>query len=442
MTGTPSSLPKRLHAYLSVPDLTEVWQALRARLERNGLQVTGTLVVDLSEVAADRLSGLLSRSISPGPGRRLKLAELDTALRHSAAGQGLISVLEVLSGQPLTDRTAARRDSLAEWAHVWQHLDASVAEAGLADASWVPDWIAGLRRTGILTRAGTGAAIRALTHALSALEILAASSPPHALERPSDDWPGTNATSMERGTLATRVTGDAHGLDDSQLASAVLLRAAAAALGRSMPESAADRRELWQVLGVATDTVSGTVLVWALRPPGSDPWSTMMRQRADLGLITHLTVHELEQAGDVALAAPGETLSVCENPQVLQAVAHARASSPLICLSGNPAVAATTLLRALIHAGHSVRYHGDFDWPGVAIAGRVIALGATPWRMLAVNYQNAVATLDAEHAVALTGKPVPTPWDPALASAMAVHGLAVHEESIVDELIADLPPKF
>jgi len=205
-----------------------------------------------------------------------------------------------------------------------------------------------------------------------------------------------------------------------------------------VPESAADRRELWQALGVATDAVSGTVLVWALRPPGTDPWSTMMRQRADLGLISHLTLHELEQAGNVALAPPGQTISVCENPQVLQAVAHARATSPLICLSGNPAFAGTRLLRALIDARHSVRYHGDFDWPGVAIAGRVIAMGATPWRMLAIDYQNASATLDAEHAVALTGKPVPSPWDPALASAMTAHGLAVHEESIVDQLIADL----
>lgn len=246
---------------------------------------------------------------------------------------------------------------------------------------------------------------------------------------------------MERGTLATRVTGDAHGLDDSQLASAILLRAAAAALGRSTPGSAKDRRELWHALGVATDTVSGTVLVWALRPPGTDPWSTMMRQRADLGLITHLTLHELKQTGDIALAPPGQTMSVCENPQVLQAVAHARATSPLICLSGNPAVAGTRLLQALIDVGHSVRYHGDFDWAGVAIAGRIIAMGATPWRMLAIDYQNALATLDAEHALALIGKPVPTPWDPALASAMAVHGLAVHEESIVDELVSDLIDK-
>jgi Protein of unknown function C-terminus (DUF2399) len=68
-------------------------------------------------------------------------------------------------------------------------------------------------------------------------------------------------------------------------------------------------------------------------------------------------------------------------------------------------------------------------------------MGAAPWRMLAIDYQNAPATLNAEHAVALIDKPVPSPLDPALASAVTVCGLAVHEESIVDELIADLVDK-
>jgi uncharacterized protein (TIGR02679 family) len=164
----------------------------------------------------------------------------------------------------------------------------------------------------------------------------------------------------------------------------------------------------------------------------------MMRGRADLGLITHLTLHELDRAGPVEFAVPGQTISVCENPQVLQAAAHAGAGMPLLCLSGNPATAGTRLLRALIGVGSPVRYHGDFDWPGVAIAGRIIALGAAPWRMSAGDYRKAVADLDADHAVALTGNPVPTAWDPALAAAMSARGLAVHEESTLPDLLADL----
>src|SRR5262249_13706974 len=162
---------------------------------------------------------------------------------------------------------------------------------------------------------------------------------------------------------------------------------------------------------------------------GTDRWSTMMRERADLGLVTHLTLHELERAGPVAFTEPGQTVSVCENPQVLQAAAHANASRPLLCLSGSPAAAGTNLLRTLISAAPPVRYHGDVDWPGIAIANRIIAAGAVPWRMSATDYRTAAANLDDDHAVALTGKAVPTPWDPALASAMTARGLAVHEES-------------
>jgi len=423
MTGTP--LPAELRAYLSTPALTPVWAAARTRLERNGLQATGELTLDLDDTAADRLSGLLGRPLQSGTGRRVKLADLDAALRRSAAGQGLISILEILDGRALTNRVAVRQDAQAQWAQVWQRLDAALAAAGLADAAWVPDWIAGLRRTGVLTRAGTDAAIRVLTHAVSGLGILL---------RPTDEQrPG-----WELAALATRVTGGAHGLDDSSLASVVLLRAGAHALGQPVPESAADRRELWQALGVATDSISGTVLAWQLRPPGTNPWSRMMRDRADLGLITHLTLHELDRAGSVEFAAAGQIVSVCENPQVLQAAAHAHTEMPLVCLSGNPASVGTRLLRTLIAAGNPVRYHGDFDWPGVAIAGRVLALGAAPWRMSADDYRSAVAQLDADHAVALTGNPAPTEWDPALAAAMSSRGLAVHEESVLPDLLADL----
>jgi uncharacterized protein (TIGR02679 family) len=172
--------------------------------------------------------------------------------------------------------------------------------------------------------------------------------------------------------LASRCTGTAHGLDDGTLTSALVLRAAAAALGEPVPDRAATRRALWERLGVVTDVISGTVLTWSLRPPGTGPWSQMMRARADLGLVTHLTVHELRAAGaGTLLASPGTVVSVCENPQVLQAAARAAVPGVLLCLSGNPASAGMLALDRFVDCGTVVRYHGDFDWPGVGIAGRV-----------------------------------------------------------------------
>src|SRR5437763_4653962 len=197
-----TSLPPQLRAYLSTPALAQVWAAARTRLERNGLQTTGELTLDLDDTAADRLSGLLGRPLQPGTGRHVKLADLDAALRRSAAGHGLISTLEILDGRALTNRVAVRQDAQAQWAQVWQRLDDRLAAAGLAGAAWVPEWIAGLRRTGVLTRAGTDAATRALTHAVSALGIVL---------RPTDEQPA----GRELAALATRAAGNAHALADT-----------------------------------------------------------------------------------------------------------------------------------------------------------------------------------------------------------------------------------
>jgi hypothetical protein len=38
----------------------------------------------------------------------------------------------------------------------------------------------------------------------------------------------------------------------------------------------------------------------------------------------------------------------------------------------------------------------------------------------------------------LAGDPVPTPWDPGLASAMARHDVRIEEELSLDSLLADL----
>ena len=430
MTNADSPFPPALHAYLSSPSLAPVWSAARARLERNGLQPTGTVTVDLGPSAAQYLAGLVSAAIAPGAARRISLAALDTALRRSSGGRGLVSVLETLDGSPVADRRATREQNQADWSNVWQRLDSALHDAGLAGAPWVPGWIASLKRGGILTRAGFIAAGKALDNAVAGLAFL--------LEPANGRGTAEYEQTWELAALASRVTGTAHGFDETTLASSVLLRAAAHALDRPIPESANDRRDLWAALGVAADTLSGTVLAWQVRPTGSDRWSAMMRDRADLGVVTHLTLHELAVAGSTPWLPPDQVVSVCENPQVMQAAVRAATTTPLLCLSGNPASVGTRLLGRLIESGNPVRYHGDFDWPGVSLAGRVMKQGAAAWRMSAEDYITAVAALDADHAIALTGRSVPTPWDPSLAAAMSAHGLVVHEEFVISDLLSDL----
>ncbi|MCM1973181.1 TIGR02679 family protein [Streptomyces sp. G1] len=433
MTAHPlPPLPAPVRSYLDDPSLTALWAAARKRLERNRLAPTGAVQAQLDAEGAKRLGGLLGTRLEPGL-RRIQLGALDAALRASAAQCGLVSVVAELTGRPLQDLMSVKEAQQTAWTATWQKLDGDLTSAGLAHAGWIAEWLGELRSSGILTRAGIEAAATALSSAVRTIATLT--------NTPLHTPVGTGAEAVkqwELSELAAHTTGDAHGLDEGRLTGLLVLKAIAAACTLPSPDSAASRRLLWERVGVSTDSLSGTVMVWQLAPPGPHPWAQMMRTRRDLSLVTHLTLQELRSVPDAALAVPGTMVHFCENPQVLQAAARYCLPGVLVCGSGNPSAAGWELLQRLITDGADVAYHGDFDWPGIAIAHRVIQAGARPWRMHASDYLNAVRERTAERLTPLSGPAAPTPWDPRLAAAMAQHGLAVHEEAQLHYLLADL----
>lgn len=416
MVGIPSAL----RAHLADPSLAGLWQLVRRRLEHSGHAVTGVAEIELDEEGADRLGGLLGRPL--GAGRvRVRLADLDTALRNSAAAQGLVPVVAALTGSPVRDLPAERASRDQGWDRVWSGLDDDLVRAGLAAAGWLPDWLRWLHG-GVVRRLGVQHATVTLRRVVAVLAEVAPALDADALPRPT----------RMLGELASRTTGSAHGLDEGKSAAALVLRAGAIALGVSPPADARERRLLWQRLGVETDAISSTVLTWQLRPPGTGPWSAMMRERADLGLVTHLSLRELDGIGQTLLTA-SNTVHACENPQVLQAIADAGVEQPVICLSGNPGVAGLRLVGEL-----RPRYHGDFDWPGVGIATRVFGAGGQPWRMSVSDYRDALVTTPSGDLLPLEGAPIATAWDTDLGVEMIRRGAAVHEEAVIETLIADL----
>ncbi len=407
------AIPAELRSYLLAPSLKPLWAVLRDRLERNGHAVRGYVAAELDDEAADRLGGLLGRPVGTGVAR-VRLADLDAALRSSAAARGLVPVVAELTGAPLRNRPAERDAARAGRQELWADFGRLLAAHGLTGRDWVQPWAAWLRRSGVLTRLPPARAAAALSISVQTLvRVLDEAHPPLGLAE-----------------LASEITGDAHGLDDGSPAAPLVLRGIAYALDVPPAASAAGRRESWQRVGVSTDEISGTVITWGLRPPGADRWSAMMRERADLGLITHLTVHELQRAAELTRA--GEVVHACENPQVLQRLAAAGAGRPVACFSGNPAAAGMALL-----ARAEVRYHGDFDWPGIAIARRVFDRGARPWLFGKDDYVEAVERLPAGTRLGLTGRIEATPWDESLCTAMIATNVAVHEEAIIDLLLAD-----
>ena len=92
-------------------------------------------------------------------------------------------------------------------------------------------------------------------------------------------------------------------------------------------------------------------------------------------------------------------------------------------------------------AGARLAYRGDFDWPGVAIANRMIGrYDARPWRMGATDYEQHVATARDRGTPlpSLAGTTVDAAWDPELTPAMTALGIAVQEESALEILLSDL----
>lgn len=298
---------------------------------------------------------------------------------------------------------------------------AALEAAGLADGDWAEEWIAGSRRAGLLRRSAESGdeLVRRAVACISALPAVSGGSP------------------IGRGELAATRAGGAHALDDGHRLTALVLRAAALIVAADYPTTPAGRRELWSLVGIVSDSVSATVLVANLRPSGRGLLSRHLRERADVRLPTHLCARDLAHE---PLALPrGEHVFACENPRVLEAALDAGATAPIVCLQGNPTVVTREFLARLAEAGCTIAYRGDFDWPGIAIANRLIAtIGCRTWLYDHETYRRALAQSQSEDRPALIGAPVEASWDPELVSVMVAAGTVVHEEALLDDLVASL----
>jgi hypothetical protein len=189
-----SGIPPSLRDYLLTPSLQPLWSGLRH--ECTGHALRGSVVVPLDDDGADRLSGLLGRAVPAGE-TRVRLVDLDTSLRSSVAGRGLVTVVAELTGEPLRNRPAERDAARAGRQRLWAHLDLLLAERNLAAQEWVPQWTQWCRRGGLLTRLPAAEAITTASIAIQVLaRVLDDSHPPIGLAE-----------------LASEIIGDAHGLD-------------------------------------------------------------------------------------------------------------------------------------------------------------------------------------------------------------------------------------
>ena len=406
-----------LRGAFSGPEYARLLAVARRSLERTGGDLTATVTVRQADDAERKaIIGITGQYRAEGSAAiGVGLADLDRAVRETT-GTGLIDLLERI-GPPLKDRPADRR-RLADGREA---IVRSAENSFLNDRDWYQSWLSAIAADGTLTRLVNSADADRIGQAVRVLE---------AVEH--------RAEPIQLAELAAATTGDTKALNHGSTLATLVLRALAIRAGVGKPVTTEHRRELWDAHGVIVDDLASRVLVLnlAARGDGLGEWLTDASAR---GVPFYVTLQQLVTMPVVPAVTPEPTVHVCENPAVLRRAAadlgpRARA---LICTEGQPSTAFHRLAAAITATGGRLRYHGDFDWPGIAIATAVIRRhNATPWRMSAVDYQAGIRE-DADH-VKLSGQPQPTPWDPALADTMITTGRAVYEESVADALIADL----
>jgi hypothetical protein len=417
------------------PEYQRLLTAARRSLERTGGALTGRIsVADPDDAERKAIIGITGVH-QPAGTRRLtvSLTALDAAVLRGT-GYGLVALLTELGG-PLRNRPGAAASLAASRAELVALAEASPL---YLTRDWYRQWLSELRQDGTLTRLATQGDGGPFGQAIRVLEFLdgrpmggePTGAGPVGAERAGAGLAGAGPIALP--ALAAQITGDTKALNHGTGLSTLVLRALAVRAGVARPGSAAERRDLWDRAGVMVDDLASRVLVLNL-PAEGEGLGEWLTSAAAYGTPFQVTLHQLT-AHPIRVSCP--RVFVCENPAVLRRACAelGAASPPLVCTEGRPSTAFHRLMGLVVGAGAELWYHGDFDWPGVAIAADVIdRYGGRPWRMGASDYLEAVRS-----GIRLGGDPVDAPWDPQLREAMCAEGHAVYEETVGDQLLADL----
>jgi uncharacterized protein (TIGR02679 family) len=391
---------------LGAPELARLVDALARRIAL-GRTLSGRITVTAHAGERAAIAALFGRRPGSGTTISADLDRLDAIVRNSGVADSLVDAVEQLRGPIVVEREQVEALRRA-WDVAYEPLDSLVATR-----PELAGWVTGLRSRGAVRRyvdtpdEGTRL-LRQVALVLSALPV----------------------DGEARPRLAARLLGSAHALDVGTATASLVLSALAVLHGTPVAgqgrRGAQERRKLWASAGVAIDELSSTVLVHRLALPG--PAGDLTRAGEPV-ILTLRQVHGLE------VPVPRAPVFICENPSVVDAAARelGDACPPLVCIQGQPSLAADALLRRL--AGAGLRYHGDFDWGGLRIANRVYEMfGFEPWRFQTVDLERYADIPGA----ALKGTRVHAKWDAYLMPALEGRATRLEEEQVLDVLLADL----
>lgn len=411
----------RLHRLLGGEQLAALRKRLRRRFERAPADspIEHIRLDGLTEKEHAALAALLGRPQRYANSLQIDIRLVDAALQRAGIAASLCDALAQLDG-PIANLAAAR---LRE-EQLWSRVIDGCAHRDLADFLQAPEGPRLLKRL-----ARHDSVVPELCHGAEGV-----------LRR-------LPAKGIARSQLAAEVLGDAHALDNGQPVATIVL-----AVWRRLAQRQDDNettdfmtdlqqagandqriREIWASAGVLVNELARPALFLNL------PIKTSGNDFPHDGEPSYRSLRALLRAPPSWNVA-GRTVYVCENPNILAIAADhwGRNCAPLVCTEGMPAAAQQCLLSQLAAGGARLRYHGDFDWPGLRIGNYVMReFGAEPWRFGLADYIAAVRAVgNAGHP--LQGKAAEAEWDMALASAMQQHRLAVAEEALAFSLLQDL----
>lgn len=385
---------------------------LRRRFEREDFDAP------MSEI---RLSGLaphergaLAQIVGIRPGSSasivLDLAAVDSMLSEAGIAPSLRAGLEQLDG-PILHRASLRAADVTRWSEVTSTLR----------HSHLLQWVSVPANLGMLKRLSASDHTRA-TQICKDAEAVLNLLPAHG-------------TTLAR--LAADALGDAHGLDAGRPVATIVINAVRSSEtpDQDLLIGEDDRiRSVWARVGVMVNELARPALFLNVPFVVTDQSAVVVAGQPSYASLRWLM--RSTPRWDVH----GCDVFVCENPNVVNIAADHLGSRclPLVCTDGMPAAAQRVMLTQLRMAGALLRYHGDFDWPGIRIANLVLREhGAHAWRMSEKDYV-AAAERSQGRGTELSGAEVTATWDPPLSARMTEHGKSIPEEALVDTLLFEL----
>lgn len=414
--------------YFSQPGFTRMLTLAKKKIQSlNGLR--GAIILDdLSQEEQDLISGFLGKNYLGKTKVRIPLIEMDEALKNCPLEMGLQPFLEFFFNEKIITRQEISKTKEHNWSEFFKHLQQEARTP--VTRAWLAQLLtgegSGYRTLLALYQQDPRTARKEFSLCLKALDHLVT-------------YPGQK---IRLPVFAAKLTGDPHALDMENSLGRLLYYGLLHYLEKpEIDYSAAGKRALFRETGLLDDDVSSSVIVAGLGVSPEDRRFSVWAGANATGSPLVLPLRFLEKP---TCWQQKQQIYMMENPAIFSTILDTcppAALPPIICGSGQPSVAALTLLDQLVQADCVIHYSGDFDLKGLEIAVRLAQryqenfqawcydratyLGVTKGTPIIFSQLNSLKRLD-------------IPWDKQLISIMIERKLYIYQESFIEKIISHL----